>query len=71
LLALDGDALRLVTADGEESAPCRPAEPLALSALRDALDHWRRGVLPAIGVRDCLRAVRLIDRAYALAGAAR
>lgn len=68
LLILDGDTLRLVTAGAEDAAPCRPSEPLALSALRDALERWRRGLRPAAGVADCLRAVRLIDRAYALAG---
>lgn len=67
LLLLEHDTLRLVTRDGEEREACRPAEPLALSALRDALERWRRGEPPAIGVRDCLRVVRLIDRAYAAA----
>jgi predicted dehydrogenase len=68
LLVLKEDTLRLVTATGEETEPCRLAEPLAITALRDALDHWRRGAPPPVGVVDCLRAVRLIDRAYALAG---
>jgi hypothetical protein len=45
-----------------------PREPLALMALRDALDHWRRGAPPPISVHDCLRAVRLVDEAYARAG---
>jgi predicted dehydrogenase len=67
LTLVDGGALRLVTREGEETLPGELAEPLALSALRDALDHWRRGAPPPIGVADCLRAVRLIDRAYELA----
>ena len=62
-------ALRLITATGEESMPGDPPEPLALTALRDALDHWRRGAPPPIGVEDCARAVRLVDQAYELAHA--
>jgi hypothetical protein len=31
------------------------------------LARWRRGEAPPIGAADCLRAVRLIDQAYALA----
>jgi len=38
--------------------------------VRDALDHWRNGAPPPIGVHDCARAVRLIDAAYARAGEA-
>ena len=67
LIAKD-DTLRLTTATGEETTSGAPAEPIALTALRDALDHWRRGVAPPISVHDCLRAVQLIDQAYALAG---
>jgi predicted dehydrogenase len=68
LLVLKEDTVRLVTAGGEETAPGHPSEPLARTVLRDTLEHWRRGAAPPIGVHDCLRAVRLIDRAYALAG---
>jgi predicted dehydrogenase len=60
--------LRLITASGEEATPGEPAEPLALTALRDALVHWRRGAPPPISVEDCARAVQLVDQAYALAG---
>jgi predicted dehydrogenase len=67
ILSLKGSTLRLTTPDGEETEAGEPAEPIALSALRDALDHWRRGRPPPISVHDCLRAVRLIDQAYALA----
>src|SRR5215475_7161770 len=67
ILALKDGTLRLTTAEGEETAAGEPAEPIALTALRDALDHWRRGLPPPIGVHDCLRVVRLIDQAYALA----
>jgi len=67
ILSLKDGTLRLTTAEGEETAAGEPAEPIALTALRDALDHWRRGLPPPIGVHDCLRVVRLIDQAYALA----
>jgi len=67
LLVLKDDTLHLTTRAGEEAEPCTPTEPIALTALRDALDHWRRGQPPPISVHDCLRAVRLIDEAYALA----
>ncbi|PYM19229.1 MAG: hypothetical protein DMD81_04150 [Candidatus Rokuibacteriota bacterium] len=68
ILALKDGALRLVTADGEQTMPGEPAEPTALTAVRDALDHWRRGMSPPISVHDLVPVVRLIDRAYELAG---
>jgi predicted dehydrogenase len=67
ILSLKDGTLRLTIAEGEETAAGEPAEPIALTALRDALDHWRRGLPPPISVHDCLRVVRLIDQAYALA----
>ncbi|PYO10924.1 MAG: hypothetical protein DMD75_12220 [Candidatus Rokuibacteriota bacterium] len=67
ILTLKDDTIRLTSGTGDESTSGAPAEPLALTALRDALDHWRRGEPPPISVHDCLRAVRLIDQAYALA----
>jgi len=66
-LAGDG-AARLITAEGEEAMPGEPGEPTARIALRDALDHWRRGVPPPISVHDCARVAVLIDQAYALTG---
>ena len=48
--------------------PGEPAEPTALTAVRDALDHWRRGMSPPISVHDLVPVVRLIDRASELAG---
>jgi predicted dehydrogenase len=68
ILVLKDGLLRLVTARGEESAPGEPEEPIALSAVRDALTHWRRGLPPPISVHDLVPVVRLIDRAYELAG---
>ena len=64
------DTLRLITATGEETAAAPPAEPLYLTCVRDIHDHWRRGAPPPTSVRDLLPAVRLIDEAYALDGAA-
>ena len=34
------------------------------TAVRDALDHWRRGVPPPTSVHDLVPVVRLIYRAY-------
>lgn len=68
LLVQKDATLRFVTASGEQTMSAEPREPLALMALRDALDHWRRGAPPPISVHDCLRAVRLVDEAYARAG---
>jgi hypothetical protein len=52
----------------EEVTSGLPSEPIALTALRDALDHFRRGAVPPISVHDCRRVVHLIDQAYELAG---
>jgi predicted dehydrogenase len=68
ILRLTDGTLRLTTSSGDEIRPGQPAEPIALSALRDALDHFRRGAPPPISVHDCARVVRLIDQAYHLAG---
>ena len=67
ILRLIDGTMRLVTADGEETMPAVPAEPLSLTGLRDALDRWRRGAPPATSVRDSLAVAQLIDRAYELA----
>ena len=70
ILIMRDDVLRLRTAGGEETTLAPLPEPVARTALRDALDHWRRGEPPPISVHDCERAVRLVDQAYALAGPA-
>ncbi len=69
ILTLKDGVMRLATAAGDETSPGTEIEAPYFTAVRDALDHWRRGAPPPISVRDCARAVRLIDRAYALAGA--
>jgi predicted dehydrogenase len=58
------DTMRLITAAGEETVPARPTEALYPTAVRDIVDHWRRGEAPPVSVHDCLRVVRLIDQAY-------
>ena len=70
IFTMKDDTLRLVTRSGEETAPGQAPEPIALTALRDALDHWRRGEPPPISVADCARVAVLIDQAYELAGGA-
>jgi predicted dehydrogenase len=58
------DTMRLITAAGEETMSARPAEALYPTAVRDIVDHWRRGEPPPVSVHDCLRVVSLIDQAY-------
>ncbi len=69
ILSLSEGRIHLITASETASMPGEPPAPLAATALRDALDCWRRRDPPPIGVDDCYRAVRLIDQAYAMAGA--
>ncbi|MGH7334265.1 MAG: Gfo/Idh/MocA family protein [Candidatus Rokuibacteriota bacterium] len=68
ILSLTDGLMRLVTADGDETMPGEPDMPLARTALRDALDHWRQGVPPPISVHDCARVATLVDQAYEVAG---
>jgi hypothetical protein len=56
--------MKLATADGDQMLPATTANSLYFTALRDALEHWRRGASPPISVHDCARAIRLIDQAY-------
>jgi predicted dehydrogenase len=67
ILTLKDGALKLATAEGDEVTPCPENEIRYLPAIRDALETWQRGAPPPISVHDCLRVVRLIDQAYALA----
>jgi predicted dehydrogenase len=68
LVSYHDDTLRLITADGERTLSAPPPEALYPTAVRDILDHWRRGAPPPVSVHDLLRVVRLIDQAYELAG---
>jgi predicted dehydrogenase len=71
LVSYHDDTLRLITAAGEEARAAPPAEALYPTAVRDILDHWRRGAPPPVSVHDLVRVVRLIDQAYERAGRTR
>ena len=65
LLTLRGGSLRCVTAGGEQDLAGAPPEPLPALALRDALARWQRGEPAAVSLRECYRAMRVVDAAYA------
>jgi predicted dehydrogenase len=67
ILTMKDGVMKLATAEGDETFPGSDVTAPYFVAVRDALDHWRRGAPPPISVHDCARAVRLIDQAYALA----
>jgi predicted dehydrogenase len=64
ILTMKDEVLKLATADGDETFPGTDVTAPYFTTLRDALDHWQRGAPPPISVRDCARAVHLIDQAY-------
>ena len=68
ILTMKDGILKLATAAGDETL--RDADIVApyFTAVRDALDHWRRGAPPPISVHDWARAAHLIDQAYERAG---
>jgi len=68
ILTMKDGIMKLATADGDETLPGADITAPYFVAVRDALDHWQKGAAPPIGVHDCLRAVRLVDQAYARAG---
>ena len=65
ILTMKDGVLKLATAQGDEIFHDTGTIAPYFTALRDALDHWRRGAAPPVSVHDCARAVRLIDHAYA------
>jgi len=67
ILTMKDGVLKLATAAGDEVLPGTDVTAPYFTTLRDALDHWQKGKAAPIGVQDCLRAVRLIDQAYACA----
>ena len=69
ILTMKDGVLKLATANDDKILPGSDMTSPYFAALRDALDHWQQGSAPPIGVHDCLRAVRLIDQAYATASA--
>jgi predicted dehydrogenase len=68
ILTMKDGIMNLATADGDETLSGADVTAPYFATVRDALDHWRRGAPPPISVHDCVRAVRLIDQAYAHAG---
>src|SRR5436190_18681816 len=64
ILTMKDGLVKLATAEGDEILPVSNATAPYFTALRDALDHWRRGEAPPISVHECARAVRLVDQAY-------
>ena len=68
ILTLKDDVLKLSTPEGEEVLRPEPSDAPPVRVLREAMDAARRGDSPPISVRDCYRAVRLIDLAYIAAG---
>jgi predicted dehydrogenase len=69
ILSMKDNIVKLATTKGDEVFPGSDTTAPYFATVRDALDHWQQGKAPPIGVHDCLRAVRLIDRAYARASA--
>jgi predicted dehydrogenase len=67
ILTMKDNVVKLATAAGDEILTGTDLTAPYFTAVRDALDHWQEGKAPPIGVHDCLRAVRLIDQAYARA----
>ncbi len=67
ILTMKDGVLKLATAAGDTILPGTDITSPYFAVLRDALDRWRKGLPPPVGVNDCLRAVRLIDQAYAAA----
>ena len=67
ILTMKDGVLKLATAAGDEVLPGTDVTAPYFTTLRDAIDAWQKDKAPPIGVQDCLRAVRLIDQAYACA----
>jgi len=68
ILTMKDSIMKLATAEGDETLPGAGVSAPYFAAVRDALDHWRRGAAAPISVHDCARVVRLIDQAYERAG---
>jgi predicted dehydrogenase len=64
ILTMKDGIMKLATAEGDETLAGADITAPYFLAVRDALDHWRRGAPPPISVHDLLPAVRLIDQAY-------
>jgi predicted dehydrogenase len=68
ILTMKDGIMKLTTAEGDETFPGADVTAPYFIAVRDALDHWRRGAPPPISVHHWTLAVRLIDQAYERAG---
>jgi len=64
ILTMKDGIVKLATAEGDETFPGADVTGPYFIAVREVLDHWRRGAPPPISVHDWLQAVRLIDQAY-------
>ena len=64
ILTMKDGIMKLTTAEGDETLAGADVTAPYFLAVRDALDHWRRGAPPPISVHDLVPAVRLIDQAY-------
>jgi predicted dehydrogenase len=65
ILTMKDGVVKLATREGDKMLPGVDLTAPYFVAVRDALDHWKLGKPPPIGVQDCARLVRLIDQAYA------
>jgi predicted dehydrogenase len=68
ILTMKDGILQLATAAGDETLRGGDIVAPYFTAVRDALDHWRRGAPPPISVHDWARTAHLIDQAYERAG---
>ncbi len=55
ILTMKDGIMKVATADGDETLPGTDVTGPYFVAVRDALDHWRRGAPPPISVHDCAR----------------
>ena len=67
MLAVSGGTARLVTRDGSEDLKLGAADKPSKLILEDTLARWQRGDKPLTSADECYRAIRLVDKAYALA----
>jgi predicted dehydrogenase len=69
ILTMKDNVTKLATAKGDEMFPGGDVTTPYFAAVREALDCAQQGKAPPISVHDLVPVVRLIDRAYELAGA--
>lgn len=67
MLSVAEGAARIVSREGKEVVKLVPVERPSRLVLEDVLSRWRQGQRPLTDADDCYRAIRLVDRAYALA----